>query len=236
MSIANLSWALRKPVKPASCKLVLIILGDCCPDGGYAYPCTETICDRTSLDRKTVISCLDTLEKKGLIKDTGKRVGNTRQIKVYSLESEDSAKPPEIPGKTPDSPSKAPEIPSKASQKRDTERTRNVNGTTINDTVLLKEAEEVYEIYPRKVGKPKALASIAKILKLRKFEYIKERTTAFATAWKGGDLTYCPMPATWFNQERFNDSPEEWTRTKREPSRETIRKEGGPTPSGPQDF
>lgn len=98
------------------------------------------------------------------------------------------------------------------------------------------EAETIYEIYPRKVGKPVAVKAIAKAIKGHTFEHVKTRTTDFAKAWEGGDLTYCPHPATWFNQDRFNDSPDEWIRQKREKSRETVKKEGGPTPSGPQDF
>jgi phage replication O-like protein O len=98
------------------------------------------------------------------------------------------------------------------------------------------QAEEIYKLYPRRVGKPVAIKAIAKAIKTHTLEHVKTRTMEFAQAWEGGDLTFCPHPATWFNQDRFNDAPEEWIRQKREKSRETAKKEGGATPSGPQEF
>ena len=35
------------------------------------------------------------------------------------------------------------------------------------------------------------------------------KTKAFATS-RNGDVNFCPNPATWFNQERYNDDPETW--------------------------
>lgn len=70
---------------------------------------------------------------------------------------------------------------------------------------------QIYEAYPRKVGKPKALTAIRKQIQKFGFDLVKAATERFSAAWKGEtDLTYCPHPATWFNQERFNDAPETW--------------------------
>lgn len=72
-------------------------------------------------------------------------------------------------------------------------------------------AEQIYELYPHKVGKPKALKAIARQVKKFGFELVKSATARFADAWKDqADLTFCPHPSTWFNQERFNDAPETW--------------------------
>ncbi len=70
---------------------------------------------------------------------------------------------------------------------------------------------DVYNAYPLKVGKPKALKSILKAAKKHSFDILLEKTIAFAKA-RGGDLDFCPHPSTWFNQERYNDDPKTWTR------------------------
>lgn len=69
-------------------------------------------------------------------------------------------------------------------------------------------ASDIYEVYPRRVGKPKAIAAI------RKAEIcpncLIERVKLFAEACKDRDPQFIPHPATWFNQERYNDDPSTW--------------------------
>jgi hypothetical protein len=76
--------------------------------------------------------------------------------------------------------------------------------------------EEIYQAYPLKVGKPAALKAIQKALKKYPFETLLEKTKQFA-AVRNGDLAFCPHPSTWFNQERFNDSPDTWKRSQGAP-------------------
>lgn len=66
-------------------------------------------------------------------------------------------------------------------------------------------AERIYGLYPRKIGKPAALKSILKALKGNDAEKLETAVKAFAAARVGTDMEFCPHPATWFNQERFND-------------------------------
>jgi hypothetical protein len=61
-------WAWMMGVKPSSCKIVLLCLGDCHnPDSGRCDPSNAYICAFTGLDRKTVIVALQALEKMGLL-------------------------------------------------------------------------------------------------------------------------------------------------------------------------
>jgi len=85
MSIRAIDWVFKQDVKPASLKLALLALADNASDTGLAYPSTETIARKTSVSRRSVVEALDLLAEKGWIDDTGKRVGATRQIKVYRL-------------------------------------------------------------------------------------------------------------------------------------------------------
>lgn len=88
-------------------------------------------------------------------------------------------------------------------------------------TVELSREEQVYKAYPKKVAKPVALRAIRKALKKHTFEFLLEKTKAFA-AVRGDNLEYVPYPATWFNQDRFNDDPATW-RPRDDPRSAQIR-------------
>lgn len=54
------------------------------------------------------------------------------------------------------------------------------------------------------------MKAIAKARKKNAAEFLLDRAKAYAEAVKGTDPKFIPHPATWFNDERFNESPEEW--------------------------
>jgi hypothetical protein len=79
-----------------------------------------------------------------------------------------------------------------------------------------KTPEVIYAAYPRKVSRPKAIAAITKALKTTPFDKLLAATQAFAKAWSGAtadDFQFCKHPATWFNQECYNDDPTTWKRS-----------------------
>ena len=84
MSIQAMTWAFNLKLK-SSAKFVLICMCDCANGDGIFWPSLSLLQEKTCLDRKTIISAIDSLEKDGYIIDTGKRRGGTSQIKVYSL-------------------------------------------------------------------------------------------------------------------------------------------------------
>jgi hypothetical protein len=73
-------------------------------------------------------------------------------------------------------------------------------------------AEEIYQAYPLKVGKPEALRAIRRALRKYPAVQLLAAVKMFAQV-RGGDKSYMPYPATWFNQERFADDPETWQRS-----------------------
>lgn len=79
---------------------------------------------------------------------------------------------------------------------------------------LKRQAEEIYDSYPTgfKVGKPDALRAIRKAMRTTAAKVLLERTKAYAEAVQRSGYEYVPNPATWFNQERYNDEPESWIR------------------------
>jgi hypothetical protein len=74
-----------------------------------------------------------------------------------------------------------------------------------SDTIVL----SIYDAYPRKVAKPEALKAIAKAIKKIDPIVLLARTKSYAML-RGQNNEFTPHPATWFNQERFNDDPETW--------------------------
>lgn len=82
------------------------------------------------------------------------------------------------------------------------------------DSLLQKQAEEIYEAYPRKEGKQAALKSIAKALGSVDYETLLEKVKEFAIAMKPkierGEIRYVKQPATWFNQGCWMDDVSAW--------------------------
>jgi len=96
------------------------------------------------------------------------------------------------------------------------------------------DAERVYQAYPRKIGKQKALKAITKALSaiaarngsVDAVAWMVERVQRFARSAKGQAGEFCPHPATWFNEGRYDDDPAEWQRHsstgRREPQQRSL--------------
>ncbi len=75
---------------------------------------------------------------------------------------------------------------------------------------LEQQAEEIYKKYPKKVGKPDAINAIKKAINKDGFKHVFERTELYAKEYNG-ESRYIPHPSKFFNQERYNDDPSEWS-------------------------
>lgn len=74
------------------------------------------------------------------------------------------------------------------------------------------QAAEIYDIYPRKVGRDKALVAIRNALKRVGFDELREAVAEFAKSPAGNAGEFTPHPATWFGEGRWNDDRSEWKR------------------------
>ena len=84
---------------------------------------------------------------------------------------------------------------------------------TVDSQFFIEKIAAIYAAYPLKVGRPHALKAIALAFKRgHSLDFLLERTKRFATV-RAGDKSFCPHPATWFNQDRFNDDEESWQRS-----------------------
>lgn len=68
-------------------------------------------------------------------------------------------------------------------------------------------SETLYKLYPRHVGKKKALAAIDKALREKSFDELLLAVQAFCRkcAREGKEEQFIPHPATWFAQGRYED-------------------------------
>lgn len=115
MSFQAISWAFDQKLNRSSAKFVLVCLANYANESFEAYPSTQTLSELTAMDRKTVVERLDDLCVLGFICDTGRRVGATKQIKVYQLNYKERLPKTEASQKRNHS-----VFPLEGSQKRDT--------------------------------------------------------------------------------------------------------------------
>ena len=200
MSWGALAWASKTRVERASEKLILIALCDRHNDEtGFAYPSINWLCEFSSLNRKTAISALDRLEACGLIADSGKRVGSTKQVKVYTVNV----------GKEYQNRNSS-ENGREEYRKRDTEPVSNLSSEAKASSESAKSVEfdEFWKSYPHKKAKGAARKAY---LKARKA--VDHGTLVGAIAAQIGwgvwsDPDYSPHAATWLNDERWSDEPD----------------------------
>lgn len=139
MSTTAVAWAMSLPLPPrtSSTKALLIVLSfmsrltktqklECFPSVGYLVAVTGQ-------NRKTIIANLDKLERWGLLSDTGRRMGVTRQVIVYRLHmrAKISTRLPQgysqAKKRRPKNDDKRPENVPQVSLERDTERVINMD-------------------------------------------------------------------------------------------------------------
>lgn len=80
--------------------------------------------------------------------------------------------------------------------------------------------EVIYSVYPRRVGRPAGVKAIKKAIKAVQKEkdmnlleagaYLIGATKEYASRVAGKEKKYIPFPQKWFNEERYNDDPDEW--------------------------
>lgn len=76
---------------------------------------------------------------------------------------------------------------------------------------ILRQAEEIYDEYPRKESRKDALKAIVRAIEANKNTNIKAKVIEYAAyARQHVDPQFIPLAATWFNKERFNDPPGSW--------------------------
>lgn len=90
-------------------------------------------------------------------------------------------------------------------------------GAESKEALRQTQAEALYAIYPRKLGKQDGIKAIIKALKIVSFETLKEAVEEYSAAVKitlqthgRGEIKFVPYPEKWFNAQRWLDDRSEW--------------------------
>lgn len=217
MSVEAITWALRQPISHSSAKFVLVVLANCASaERAHAWPSVAYLASATGQDRKTVLANLQRLQSWGLIEDTGKRVGDTKQIVVYKLicgpdlfaEAAGGTVPKTEQSQKRNSPENSPKqsrFSREESQKRDTEPSiTNKNPNSSAQRFALR-FNEWWAVYPKRVGKePCRKKWRAKGLDELADQLIADVRNRMANdgRWLEG---FIPDPLTYLGQQRWED-------------------------------
>jgi hypothetical protein len=209
--------------------LYLALLAYCSYRGNTSFPSGQTLATGLAINRETVFKYASILRERGLLTSVQKHQPSGKfshtEYTLYDPKSPCRVKPSTVPPVTVQTVAK--KEPVASSEEVIEERDLfSREGNTELRTARELDAVKIYEAYPRKVARPKAIQIIGIKLKVHQFDFLMARTSNFSRLWKGAsrdDLQYCPHPTTWFNQDRFNDDPGTWNRPK---SRESINGNG----------
>jgi len=184
-------------------KIILLALADFADDDGVCWPRQGTIAIKTGVTRQTVNQKMRQMEASGLL---AKSDGKTILFPVGEADKTvKEADTPKCQGGRQESRVDGQECqggrhPSKPSTNHQLTTSQNYES----------QAEVVYAEYPRNVGKAAALPKIVSALKQAGFERLLNRTKQFALLTADREREFIPHPHTWFNQQRYNDDPDEW--------------------------
>lgn len=85
MSLRAITWAKKLPIRPPTKKFVLECLCDYATDTLLSYPKMETLQADTGMTEAQIIFAIQGLIDDRIIKDTGKRVGDDKSIRVFQI-------------------------------------------------------------------------------------------------------------------------------------------------------
>jgi hypothetical protein len=217
VSVEAITWALRQPISQSSAKFVLVVLANCASaDSGLAWPSVAYLSSATGQDRKTVVANLARLQEWGLIEDTGKRAGTTKQIVMYRLicgpdlfvseEKRNGSENGTVPKKEQSrNVGKGSRFSAEESQKRDTEPSLTNKNPNSSAQRSASRFDEFYQAYPKRVGRKRALEA----WQIQGLEDLAEKLISDVKRraledgrWLEG---FVPDPVTYLEEERWTD-------------------------------
>lgn len=187
MSIEMMNGAWNTDGLTPTKKLILLLLGSYADENGQCYPSHRHIANKIGLkDTKGIGATIREFEKLGYLRiEHRKKEDGGYTSNRYTLLLPKGATTPR-------------------GAKRVREGVQNTQNTKEDTkTNYITEAfEKFWELYPRKVAKKKAFQIFKNIPKKH---IIKIISSVELLSKNVGDINYTPYPATWLNQERWND-------------------------------
>lgn len=218
MSVESMSVALRLQGLPPAEKLLLVGIANHDGDGG-AWPSVATLATYVGVTARQVQKLLRKLEERGLLSIEVQAGGTTKtrsdqRPNLYHLHLERGVAqdtPRGVPQDTPPVSPRTPEPSFNRQQEEDTCSSGDERPPTAppGDRLFEQNLDDFWSMYPRRVGKPAAKKALRAALRKDAAAVIATGLAAWIEFWRASDTEpgFIPYPATWLNQERWNDTP-----------------------------
>jgi len=233
MSVAIISAVWEFPVKPAARKLVLVALADHADVDGNCFPSSGRLSERCGMSARSVQRHIDELCEDGYMSKIERRrrpdgTLGTWLYKVHTTPVSPSeshttsvAEPHDICGSHHTTSVAEPHDTSVAAEpslnhhdepslNRHPQISAQPTPAASSDVDVFDDMFEAFwDAYPRKVGKPSAKRTLRTALKDAEPQQIGDGLRAWVGYWQRSNTEprFIPHPATWLNQQRFNDPP-----------------------------
>ena len=208
MSIHVMSMVWRHGPEDRGELLVLLALADFADDDGYCWPAMQTIADRARMTDRGVRKIVRRLEESGWL--SVRKGGGRGGSNGYHIARHPPVNPEPETGNT---------VPPEPETGNTSAETRNGsaetrNGGSAKPSRTIKEPSSIsvdfasfWDAVPRKVGKGAARKAYERALKKTDAATLFSAMRDYAASRAGEDERYTVHPATWLNQERWNDEP-----------------------------
>jgi DNA-binding transcriptional ArsR family regulator len=192
----------QQGLKPAT-KIVLYWLADHHNgETGLCFPSLNRLALLAEMDKSTVVRHIDTLATLGLVE----RVRSNREdggyssthyvLKIGTPLSQNATSPCS---------KNAPPLVAKCNTNLGSNNLGNNNHTSSKDDEVNYYFDQLWEMYPRKVGKGQARKAYVAASKKIDFFDLLPKLEAYVSTLDGKDKQYMPHLATWLNGERWAD-------------------------------
>ena len=192
----------QQGLKPAT-KIVLYWLADHHNgETGLCFPSLNRFALLTEMDKSTVVRHIDTLATLGLVE----RVRSNREDGGYSSTHYVLKIGTPLSQNTTSPCSKnSPPLVAKCNTNLGSNNLGNNNHTSSKDDEVNYYFDQLWEMYPRKVGKGQARKAYVTASKKIDFFDLLPKLEAYVSTLDGKDKQYMPHLATWLNGERWAD-------------------------------
>lgn len=194
MSFQAMAWAVKQKVGNATGKAILLMLANYADEEGRCFPSQETLATECECSKRSVLDWLQKFEDMGILtRDRRHGAGGYRRSDILTLGL-----------------SAANSRENNSRENGSKPKCSTFTAEPIREPINLPvkreadEFEQFWAIYPNKVGKRQAEKSFASARKRTSFEPLMAGLAAYIN--KTDDRAWC-NPATWLNQDRWEDKP-----------------------------
>ena len=218
MSVEAIAIAINHSQAQGLARMVLVGIANHDGDGG-AWPSIATLATYVGVTPRQVQKLLRKLEERGLLSIEVQAGGTTKtrsdqRPNLYHLHLERGVAQDTPRGVAQDTPPVSPRTPELSLNRQQEEDTcssgdERPSPSTPMDRYFEQFFVDFWSLYPRRVGKPAAKKALRAALRKDAATVISNGLIAWVKAWAeaGTEPGFIPYPATWLNQERWNDAP-----------------------------